>query len=320
MTQDESEDKATPFQIYEIPTEEQRRADDEQREREFGTRTAGLRKAAELLNTGEAAIRQYRNTPRLLCIHLNQVYEMLKGTLDGPTDRVPYNRESREWILQTSRTVLAACQRVFKALAMAGIQVPVDQSRLQRIVDDLSMILDPEGDNNNEFHERQYLREENLATYGLDGLWEELDTFNMWCVIKSDEVELPEVAGIETNAFVSGPAGPGDVPVVSNTANTDDKKVPPRVPRWDQETRILYFGVEERRFAPQILHGVIPKILNSFEEERWPNRIFNPVSQSQCEMLTQALRTLNKDNGLGIRFQKDGDGIKWSENPLPKSP
>lgn len=81
-------------------------------------------------------------------------------------------------------------------------------------------------------------------------------------------------------------------------------------PIWSADDRTLAFnGLVVRQFSPQTGKPVL-SIMNAFEECDWPNRIDDPLSPPDAEKTKLALRTIN--SGLhGLRFSKDGDGIKW---------
>ena len=89
----------------------------------------------------------------------------------------------------------------------------------------------------------------------------------------------------------------------------DDEK-----PTWLVDDRKLSFnGQVARQFSPQTGKDVL-NIISTFEECDWPNRIDDPLSPSDAEKTKLALRTINL--GLcGMRFIKDGDGIKWEVIP-----
>ena len=89
----------------------------------------------------------------------------------------------------------------------------------------------------------------------------------------------------------------------------DDEK-----PTWLVDDRKLSFnGQVARQFSPQTGKEVL-NIISTFEECDWPNRIDDPLSPPDAEKTKLALRTINL--GLcGMRFIKDGDGIKWEVIP-----
>ncbi len=88
-------------------------------------------------------------------------------------------------------------------------------------------------------------------------------------------------------------------------------------PTWNDAERILSFDLTTCKFGAQISKGVIPTILNSFEECGWPTRLDNPVSDS--DKLKDALRTLNK-RFSAVQFKKDGDQIVWTGSFLEVPP
>jgi len=92
-----------------------------------------------------------------------------------------------------------------------------------------------------------------------------------------------------------------------------EESVPPgdMVPIWDAELHELKWRGEVVREIRPIANKAI-KILNAFQEEGWPRKIYSPLEH--CENLSEAVRTLN--NGLvHLVFKRDGsaEGILWSE-------
>ncbi|GEM_PF-2356304 len=82
------------------------------------------------------------------------------------------------------------------------------------------------------------------------------------------------------------------------------------LPQWLLDERTLMFaGTVVRRFGAQTRNAVLG-ILSSFEECEWAVRIDDPLSPPDGEKTKLALRTINRGL-LGLRFSKDGDGIRW---------
>ena len=91
----------------------------------------------------------------------------------------------------------------------------------------------------------------------------------------------------------------------------------PSIPHWDATTGVLSFKSQPvkrfRRPAPSQ-----QAILNAYQENGWPPRIDNPISQ-ECERvssrrLLDAIRALNRHHEQQlIRFSGDGngDGVLW---------
>jgi len=84
------------------------------------------------------------------------------------------------------------------------------------------------------------------------------------------------------------------------------------VPRWDRDGSKLFFGDVKVRDVSRRAKNIIP-ILEAFQEESWPPRIFDPLPQSSdSQKMRETIKTLNK--GLErIRFRADGtgEGIEW---------
>ena len=88
-------------------------------------------------------------------------------------------------------------------------------------------------------------------------------------------------------------------------------------PRWDRQARILYLGQQivkrYKRFSPNQ-----ELVLATFEEEGWPNRIYDPLPPKDGVVVKKRLRNtiewlnLNQMNRL-LRFRGDGtsEGICW---------
>jgi hypothetical protein len=96
--------------------------------------------------------------------------------------------------------------------------------------------------------------------------------------------------------------------VVSDASNTS--MVATCTPRWDNScsSYTLYLGTRiARRVVPRASNVI--KVLDAFEEEKWPERIDDPTDAGK---LHETLRSLNQ--GLqGMRFRADGtgQGICW---------
>jgi len=96
----------------------------------------------------------------------------------------------------------------------------------------------------------------------------------------------------------------------------EEKRSPTsKLPVWSREPRTLSFeGKLIRRIRSLKVACNVVKILDVFEERRWPSRIGNPLHDPVSIMqIHQAVHSLNK--GLtGIIFHVDGDGtsVTWS--------
>ena len=84
---------------------------------------------------------------------------------------------------------------------------------------------------------------------------------------------------------------------------------PSCIPSWDRDARTLSFHGSSRKFAPQTGNKVLT-LLDAFQEFGWRSREDNPLDSEDAK---QALRTLNSNNTLLIRFEKDGEQIAWVE-------
>ena len=86
------------------------------------------------------------------------------------------------------------------------------------------------------------------------------------------------------------------------------------IPVWIADTRTLKLKSKTvRQYAAQVGKDVLD-ILNSFQECEWKSRIDDPISPPASDKTKLALRTINL-NLTGLRFSKDGDGIKWELIP-----
>ncbi|HMO84732.1 MAG TPA: hypothetical protein PKC18_07420 [Lacipirellulaceae bacterium] len=93
----------------------------------------------------------------------------------------------------------------------------------------------------------------------------------------------------------------------------DDADNPPK-PVWDRERgELKYRGDRVRKVSSRATN--IRRILDAFQEDRWPARVDNPLSGgADSKKLRDALNRLNQ--GLhGLRFFADGtaSGILWCE-------
>ena len=85
-------------------------------------------------------------------------------------------------------------------------------------------------------------------------------------------------------------------------------------PSWDKERGELRLNDQVIRRITRVnqAHNIV-RILDAFEEEQWPPRIFDPLpGKPDRGRLQDAVRRLN--NGLvRIRFQRDGtgEGVTW---------
>lgn len=85
-------------------------------------------------------------------------------------------------------------------------------------------------------------------------------------------------------------------------------------PTWLLNERTLSFnGKIVRQFSPQT-SGAVLDIFSTFEECGWSIRIDDPLSPPDAEKTKLALRTINS-RLVGLRFKKDGDGIRWEVIP-----
>jgi hypothetical protein len=107
-------------------------------------------------------------------------------------------------------------------------------------------------------------------------------------------------------------------------ARKKTRKKKREVPVWDRENLRLYFRrtliKRYRRLAP--LHW---RILDTFQEEEWPEFVFDPLlplkgaEQSPHKRLRGVVAMLNRAlKGSGIRFESDngGDRVRWSATDI----
>ena len=91
------------------------------------------------------------------------------------------------------------------------------------------------------------------------------------------------------------------------------------IPAWDADERVLRFqGRIVRSFAPSTSNNV-KTILGAFNDDGWRTRIYDPLAPTDAENTKQALRTINKTL-TGLKFCKDGDGIKWTSTSPDELP
>jgi hypothetical protein len=82
-------------------------------------------------------------------------------------------------------------------------------------------------------------------------------------------------------------------------------------PRWDENSRSLWLGqVLIKKFTKPAPNQVI--VLQAFEEERWPNRIFDPLKPGHIADVVKSLNRKHVTPNI-IRFGRDGsgEGIRW---------
>jgi hypothetical protein len=81
-------------------------------------------------------------------------------------------------------------------------------------------------------------------------------------------------------------------------------------PVWDKENRVLKFGGRVVRNVGARASNLV-KVLDAFEEEGWPARIYSPLPPSET-VVRDTVKTLNSSSS-GIEFRADGsgEGIEW---------
>lgn len=102
----------------------------------------------------------------------------------------------------------------------------------------------------------------------------------------------------------------GVAPPLTTGAEQAKGSADPDKPRWDGERCTLYFrGNAVRKVRPIAVE--MCKLLQSFEEEGWSERIYNPLTPDVD--LSRQLRDLNKLIEGPLRFHRDGsgEGILW---------
>src|SRR5262245_59329490 len=86
------------------------------------------------------------------------------------------------------------------------------------------------------------------------------------------------------------------------------------LPKWDRKRRELWF---EGKLCKRVAETATAQIsvLDAFEEEGWPEHIFDPLSPSgdvdPSQRLGDTLRRLNSCGHLLFRRDGKGEGICW---------
>ncbi len=88
-------------------------------------------------------------------------------------------------------------------------------------------------------------------------------------------------------------------------------------PRWDKETRKLWFGDQVSKEYRQAAKNQ-ESILGAFEDENWPAHIDDPITgdadlkTDKAQRLGDAVRGLNNNNTF-LHFERDGtgQGVNW---------
>lgn len=96
------------------------------------------------------------------------------------------------------------------------------------------------------------------------------------------------------------------------------RRLRPKRPTWDRSARVLFLGgLIVKQFRVPAVNQVA--ILDAFEEERWPDRIDDPLPPDDDvdahERLHDAIKHLNHHQRLPlVRFLGDGTGcgVRWS--------
>jgi hypothetical protein len=97
----------------------------------------------------------------------------------------------------------------------------------------------------------------------------------------------------------------------------------PAAPRWDADTRTLYYGGRVVKRLKHLAPNQEP-ILAAFEEEGWRRRIDDPIpgrpGADRHQRLRDALRALNEKQDYPVlRFEGDGTGTgiiwRWVKPP-----
>ena len=120
-----------------------------------------------------------------------------------------------------------------------------------------------------------------------------------------------------TDPALVGPTGVGDAP---SRRSIGTRRVAPAAgdirPRWDGANWRLYRG-QERILVYKRSAKSQAKILASFEELGWPERIDDPLKFGQLRNTLRDLQRACKREGAPIRFARGGDGTSivwaWSE-------
>jgi hypothetical protein len=99
------------------------------------------------------------------------------------------------------------------------------------------------------------------------------------------------------------------LPAVASPGTTQTKSPGPNIPFWNADLCELHYNGQVVRDIRRTAVKPI-RLLEAFQEERWPRRIFNPLPPTAD--LREAVRTLNAKLTL-IKFECDGsgEGITW---------
>jgi hypothetical protein len=132
------------------------------------------------------------------------------------------------------------------------------------------------------------------------GLWEALrsrgNLETPWLQVQRCIAEFSEVllAALKPNG-------------IDNLANGIDEIKP----RWDAEGKELKIGNKVVKRYDSRASQII-KLLDAFEEEHWPNRIYDPLDPGKLKDTVDSL-----NSGLiGIRFHRADGWVRWELIPM----
>jgi hypothetical protein len=102
-------------------------------------------------------------------------------------------------------------------------------------------------------------------------------------------------------------------------AQSSESRLTATIPRWDQESRQLFFeGVCVRKIASLTQASNITRILDAFEEQSWPPRIDDPLPGGRDQTRLHATIASLNERLSAIEFHGDGsgEGIEWRTRSL----
>lgn len=132
----------------------------------FEARTKGLHVLSNVATDLSNATQRYHEDMPSFCAALRFLIEQLEATLDDPPNKIPYSRESRDWLLLHCAKALDAHAIVAEHLCILD-PMPLDGSILQWLAKMLYDILDPEGELFESVAITQHWIEVDLANEGL---------------------------------------------------------------------------------------------------------------------------------------------------------
>lgn len=170
----------------------------QKRQIEFPTRTAGLNELANTeIDLAKAAIK-YCSNLHLLCDDLVLIKTILEHTLDDPSDSMHYSVDSHEWLLKQSALALNGLANVIDIME-PQLRVPVKTTELRRIASHLYFIIDPDVKFSHTKATEQHWAEVELAESGLCDLKEQIENLKAFVEFREVSVRDSGSGGVEPN-------------------------------------------------------------------------------------------------------------------------